>query len=155
MTRRRTLLLAGGTAVISAAAVVAWASPVAPHLRVEGAYVPQPASPDVAAAYLTVLNSGGARDELTGVRSDVSAETMVHRSVGQRMEMAGPLAIPAHGRLVLGPGGYHVMIEMPVRRLRQGDRVRLTLRFRRSAAITVAAPVMPLDYRPVPRKAGS
>ncbi len=31
-----------------------------------------PASPDVAAAYFTIVNSGGTADTLTGVRTDVS-----------------------------------------------------------------------------------
>ncbi|MCW2945111.1 MAG: uncharacterized protein JWR24_1828 [Actinoallomurus sp.] len=145
------LLAAGGMAIAVIVALVLWASSAAsrpPDLRVVGAYVPQPASPDVAAAYFTVTNSGGEQDELTGVTSDVSAETMMHRSTAQTMEMVGTLPVPAHGRLVFDPGRYHVMMEKPTRRLRQGDHVALTLSFRRSAAITVEAIVKPVGYRP-------
>jgi copper(I)-binding protein len=145
---RRTPLLAVGVVIV--AAVAAWTSSVPasrPDLRVVGAYVPQPASPDVAAAYFTVLDEGGAGDELTGVGSDVAAETMMHRSTGQTMEMVGSAAVPAKGRLVFRPGGYHVMLEKPVRSLRPGDHVTLTLRFRRSTPITVRAPVEPIGYR--------
>jgi copper(I)-binding protein len=112
------------------------------------AYVPRPASPDVAAAYFTVIDEGGAGDELIGVGSDVAAETMMHRSTGQTMEMVGSVPIPAKGRLVFRPGGYHVMLQRPVRSLRPGDHVTLTLRFRRSASVTVRAPVEPIGYRP-------
>lgn len=147
-----TAFMAAGVAVLAvAAALVAWAYPSggsAPRLRVEGAYVPQPASPDVAAAYFTVVNSGGAADTLTGVRTDVSGDAMMHRTAGERMEMAADLPVPAHGRLVFAPGGYHVMIEKPVRRLRAGDHVTLTFTFRRTAAITLRAPVEPVGYRP-------
>lgn len=69
-----TALMAAGVMVLAVvAALVAWAYPSpAPRLRVERAYVPQPASPDVAAAYFTIVNSGGTADTLTGVRTDVS-----------------------------------------------------------------------------------
>jgi copper(I)-binding protein len=144
------LLAPGGMTIAVIVALVVWASSTAsrpPDLRVVGAYVPQPASPDVAAAYFTVTNSGGQQDELTGVTSDVSAETMMHRSTAQTMEMVRTLRVPAHGRLVFSPGRYHVMLEKPTRRLRQGDRVELTLGFRRSAAITVEAVVKPVGSR--------
>jgi copper(I)-binding protein len=101
-------------------------------------------------AYFTVIHSGGRADALTGVTSDVSAETMTHRSTGRTMEMAASLPVPAHGRLVFRAGGYHVMLEHPERRLRRGDHVTLTLRLRRSATITVHAPVEPVGYRPPP-----
>jgi copper(I)-binding protein len=146
------LFLASGAAAIAViAALTVWASSAAsqtPELHVVGAYVPQPASPDVAAAYFTVTDSGGGGDELTGVASDVSAQTMMHRSTGQTMEMISTVPVPAYGRLVFGPGGYHVMLEKPARRLRQGDHLKLTLRFRRSPAITVDVPVKPVGYRP-------
>jgi copper(I)-binding protein len=144
-------LAAGAVAVVAAAVVLTWtpyARSGAPKLRVTGAYVPAPASPDVAAAYFTVLDSGRAGDVLTGVASDISAETMMHRSTGQAMEMVGSVRVPAHGRLVFAPGGYHVMLNKPTRRLRAGDHVTLTLQFQRSAAITVSAPVEPIGWRP-------
>ena len=144
-------LAAGVVVVVAVTTVLVWAPYArsnAPRLRVTGAYVPAPASPDVAAAYFTVLDSGRTGDVLTGVASDASAETMLHRSTGQKMEMVGSVRVPAHGRLVFAPGGYHVMLDKPVRRLRPGDHVTLTLRFRRSAAITVTAPVEPIGWRP-------
>jgi copper(I)-binding protein len=144
------LLASGAASIVMIAALAMWASSAASHtpkLRVVGAYVPQPASPDVAAAYFTITDSGADADELTGVASDASAETMMmHGSTGQTMVSAVP--IPAHGRLMFGPGGYQVMLEKPVRRLRQGDHLKLTLSFRRSPAITVEAPVKPVGYRP-------
>lgn len=154
-TRARPARLASLAVVVAVVAVivtlVAWRSSAPasrPDLRVAGAYVPRPASPDVGAAYFTVVNSGDTADELTGVTSDIAAKTMMHRSTGQTMEMIGSVPVPARGRLVFGPGGYHVMLEKPARPLRPGDHVTLTLRFRRSAPITVRAPVEPIGYRP-------
>jgi periplasmic copper chaperone A len=145
------LLASGAASIVMIAALATWASSAASHtpeLRVVGAYVPQPASPDVAAAYFTITDSGDDADELTGVASDASAGTMMmHGSTGQTMEMVSAVPVPAHGRLVFGSGGYQVMLEKPARRLRQGDHLKLTLRFRRSPAITVEAPVKPVGYR--------
>lgn len=142
-------MMAAGLLLTAAVAVDACSSgPAGPRLRVSRAYVPRPASPDVAAAYFTVTNSGDTGDELTGVTTDVSAQAMMHQSTGGTMRMLDEVPVPAHGRLIFAPGGYHVMIEHPIRSLRQGDHIRLTLRFRRSAAVTVEAPVEPVDYRP-------
>lgn len=152
--RRMPALLLAGVVVVALAAWMSSGPSGAPDLRVVGAYVPEPASPDVAAAYFTVINGGGGDDELTGVTSDVSAETMMHRSTGLAMEMVRSVSISAHGRLAFRPGGYHVMLERPERRLRRGDHVTLTLRFLRSAATVVHAPVEPIGYRP-PQEGGN
>lgn len=117
-------------------------------LSVVGAYVPQPASPDVAAAYFTVRNNGGTAARLTGVRTDASHEAMMHRSdAGGGMQMVDSVTVPAHGSVAFARGGLHVMITNP-RRLRQGDSVRLTLTFSGAAPITVTAPVTSVDYAP-------
>ncbi|GAA4605189.1 hypothetical protein GCM10023195_17960 [Actinoallomurus liliacearum] len=140
---------AAAALLLTAVTVAACSSgPSGPRLKVTGAYVPRPASPDVAAAYFTVTDSGDTGDELTGVTADVSAEAMMHQSTGQMMRMVDRVPVPAHGRLTFAPGGYHVMLEHPVRTLREGDHVRLTLRFRRSPSITVEAPVEPMGHRP-------
>lgn len=146
--RSLALVVMAGAVPMTLAACASSARSGGPELRVAGAYVPEPASPDVAAAYFTVINDGDTADELTGVTSDVSAETMMHRDTGQAMAMVGSVPVPAHGRLVFRPGGYHVMVEKPAPRPRRGDHVTLTLRFRHSAAITVRAPVEPIGYRP-------
>jgi copper(I)-binding protein len=147
----RVLLLAGGLVLAVLAALLYWAdtgSSAAPHLRVVGAYVPQPASPDVAAAYFTVVNSGSAADALIGVTSDVSSDAMLHRNTAMTMEMVSSATIPAHGRLTLSPGGYHVMLEHPTRSLVSGDHITLTLKFRAGPAITFQVPVEPIGYQP-------
>lgn len=146
------LLASGAAAIMMITALATWASSAAhaSELRVTGAYMLQPASPDVAAAYFTITDSGDDADQLIGVTSDAFGGTMMMQggSMGPAMKMATRLPIPAHGRLVFRPGGYQVMLEMPVRRLRQGDHVNLTFRFRRSPAITVEAPVTPVGHGP-------
>ncbi|MBP2707697.1 copper chaperone PCu(A)C [Microbispora sp. RL4-1S] len=120
-------------------------------LRVTDAYVPRPASPDVAAAYFTVANSGDVPAVLTGVHTDVSATSMMHRTTGTSMTMLDSVTVPAHGVFVFAPGRYHVMIESPSRTLEPGDHVRLTLSFAKVGQVTVTAPVVPVGYRPPAR----
>ena len=46
------------------------------ELTITGGYIPQPASPDVAAAYLTVTNHGSRPDTITKVVTDVTSRVM-------------------------------------------------------------------------------
>jgi copper(I)-binding protein len=117
-------------------------------IRVSDAYMPQPASPSVAAAYFTVHNSGGAPDTLESVSSDVAADTMLMETTGDTMSMSGAVTVPAHGLFRLSPGGYHVMLTDPDRRLVEGDTVQLTVTFAHAGPITLTVPVKSMTYRP-------
>jgi copper(I)-binding protein len=111
-----------------------------PKLSVSGAYVREPASPDVAAAYFTVRNSGGV-DQLTRVESSTPGTAELHASTGSKMTGLVEPRIPAGGTLDFQPGAYHVMLVGPGP-LKAGDHVRLTLVFAASAPISVDAPVV-------------
>ncbi|MFG1827504.1 copper chaperone PCu(A)C [Microbispora bryophytorum] len=154
LARTRTPLIVAGIVVAAVVAAIAWVSTghAGPmkisDLRVTGAYVPQPASPDVAAAYFTVTNSGNVPAVLTGVHTDVSDMSMMHENTGTTMTMLHSVTVPAHGTVAFSPGRYHIMIESPARALKQGDHVTLMLSFAKLGQITVTAPVMPMGYRP-------
>lgn len=154
----RLLLAAGGLVVAVLLALLGWArtgtvSPAgaAPRLRVADGYAQQPAYA-AAYAYLTIVNSGSRADTLTGVESDVSADAMpVSTPMSMPtmpMSMPSQVVVPAHGSLVLDPGGYRIALDKPVRRLRPGEWISLTLRFRTSAPITLQIPVRPFGHRP-------
>lgn len=115
-------------------------------LRVTGAYVPQNASPDVAAAYFTVTDTGAA-DTLMSVSSPISTDvglhkTVEHGSTGQMVPVAS-LPVPKNGSLTLSPGGYHVMLMKPSA-LTVGQQVNITLHFAHAGNLVVQAPVVPL-----------
>lgn len=113
-------------------------------LTVTGAYVPVPASPDVAAAYFTLTNAGATPAVLVTVGSDVSTDTTLHTYTADKTRMV-PLAalpIPGGASVKLAVGSTHVMIMHPSRALTAGTTVRLTLRFRAGTAVTVTAPVL-------------
>ncbi|MFV0134921.1 copper chaperone PCu(A)C [Streptomyces sp. HMX87] len=115
-------------------------------LAVSAAYMPQPVS-DLAAGFLTIANDGGAEDRLTSVTSDIG-EVTVHETADGTMQEVDSLPIPAHGRLVLGSGGNHLMFEKLKRKPKQGQTVSIELHFAHSDPVTVELPVKPATYRP-------
>ncbi len=143
---------AGLAVVLVAAILLVWkataSTPATPHLSVRDAYIPVPASPDVAAVYLTIRNTGGQADALLSARTDAAPEAMMHRDNGTTMIMLTSVPVPAHGQAEFARSDRHIMLDPLRRRLVQGDRVSLTLHFQRSADLTISVPVRPIDYRP-------
>lgn len=127
----------------------------------EGAYT-QPAT-EVGVVYGTFVNAGGFPDRLTGASSPLAKSVEMHRSMRVRatndmdasgMHMTGSemptvmrmaptptVHVPPHDRLVLAPGGYHLMLMDLRRPLRPGDRVPLHLHFARAGDLDVVVPV--------------
>lgn len=153
------VLAAGGCATSPAAApdgytgVRIGAHPVAPEprgprLTVTGAYLPQPALPDMAAGYFTVTNSGDSDAELTSVTSDLSDDITLHSTQGNRMRQVTSFTVPAGGALTLRTGGNHLMLADLTRTPVAGDTVAMRLHFAGAAPLDVSVPVEPLAYRP-------
>jgi periplasmic copper chaperone A len=117
---------------------------------VSGAYVREPASPDVAAAYFTVYNTTGTDDTLTSVASGAgqSAAVMTEDASGSMRVSAGGLRIAAHSSVTLKPGKGHVMIGHLVGALRPGQYVNLELDFVNAGPVTVSAPVIAINAEP-------
>lgn len=117
------------------------------RLTITGAYIPDPATPSLAAAYFTVTNAGPA-DRLLSVTTSAFHRAQLNRYVtasnGAQAMIAAPAgeSVPAHGRLVLKPGSYHVMLQRPVHPVKQGMTARLTLRFRRAGQVSLVVPVV-------------
>src|SRR6185312_4799201 len=67
-----------------------------------------------AGAYVTLENEGDQAVALTGASSKAYAQVMLHHSSTQggvsRMTTVDSLPVPAHGRAVLAPAGYHLML---------------------------------------------
>jgi copper(I)-binding protein len=128
------LALTGGHAVIG-------------KLSITGAYIPDPATPSLAAAYFTVTNAGSA-DTLRSIDIAAFRSAMLNRYVtasdGAESMVAvnGGVTIPAHGRLVLHPGSYHVMLQHPIHPIKQGMTTRLTLTFARAGRVSMVVPVV-------------
>ncbi len=115
-------------------------------LTITGAYIPQPASPDVAAAYLTVTNHGSRPDTITTVVTDVTSRVMPMTEtnsggVGSMTDLSA-VTVPAHGSVSLTPGHAHLMLEKPDRALTQGNQVRMTISFAHAGTVTLTVPVV-------------
>ncbi len=95
-----------------------------------------------AAGYFTLSNRAGAAQLLVGAASPACGMLMLHRSVdaggAERMEMVQSVAIPAHGKIVFAPGGYHLMCVSPSPAMRPGQAVPVTLRFAGGSTVTAS-----------------
>lgn len=112
----------------------------------DGAYIPQQASPDVAAAYLRMTNTGSTADTLTGASSPAARMVMLHETVSEgaaeAMVALAALPVPAHGTVAMTVGRRHLMLMNPTTMLEQGARVALTLHFARAGDVTLMVPVV-------------
>ncbi|HYU02250.1 MAG TPA: copper chaperone PCu(A)C [Jatrophihabitantaceae bacterium] len=108
---------------------------------VSGAYVREPASPDVAAAYFTVYNTTAADDTLTKVSTGAGADAELHAN-GSMTVTPGGLRIPAHSSVTLSPGKGHVMIERIYGTLKPGQTVDIELDFAKAGPVIVSARVI-------------
>ncbi|MGW0826255.1 copper chaperone PCu(A)C [Streptomyces sp. NPDC002845] len=117
-------------------------------LSVASAYMPQPVSDSLAAGFLVIENKSDTEDELSSVTSDIAETVTVHRTVGQSMEEARNLEVPADGELVFESGGNHLMFENLKRKPKEGETVSVELHFAKSEAITVRMPVKSATYNP-------
>lgn len=86
-----------------------------------------------AAAYVTLENSSDQAAALTAASSTDYARVMLHESTTagrmSRMLPVASLPIPAHGKAVLAPAGYHLMLMQATHPVKPGDIVKLSLRF--------------------------
>jgi periplasmic copper chaperone A len=115
-------------------------------LTVVDAFLPDPPSPDVAAIYLTVKNSGSRSDSLIGVSTAAADSSMLMtENPDGTMGMLGQLRIPAHGEASLVPGHDHLMLEQPTHALTLGQHIMVTLHFRRAGYLIISVPVVPLS----------
>lgn len=115
-------------------------------LRIYNAYIPAAASPDVAAGYFTITNSGDQPDTLVKVTSPQAASVQIHQTIdsggASTMVEVPSLDVPAHGTMALKVGHRHLMLMKPTSKFREGDSVQLTLWFQRAGDVTFTVPVL-------------
>lgn len=115
-------------------------------------YVPEPASPDVAAAYLTIANTGHTAARLTAVHSDLAPVVMpmteTNNGGAGSMAPLNDVLVPAHGSFRFRPGAAHLMLERPHPVPAAGGTVSLTLTFTPGGTVTLTVPVTPIGSPP-------
>jgi periplasmic copper chaperone A len=135
-----------GVCLVASLASVARGQP--PALLVEDAWIRAIPGSAVAAAYMTLHNAGSAPVTVTGVRSPLAADAMIHVSKIEHgestMRPAGPITVAPGASVQLAPGGMHVMLMQLAHPLAVGEQVPLELRLAGGGSVAVSARVRPL-----------
>ena len=100
-----------------------------------------PKGAEVGSGYLSIENKGDAPDRLTGGTADFAGVEIHQMSsdngVSTMRELKDGLAIPAHGSVVLSPGGVHLMFTHLKHPLTKGGSVKARLDFEHAGAVEV------------------
>jgi copper(I)-binding protein len=119
-------------ATLALAALAAGAEGEGMKLERAWARATPPGSP-VAAAYLVIDNRGARSDRLLSASSPRADKVEVHATVHDgdvaRMRKVEPLHVGAGERVVLEPGGMHLMLMGLRKPLAEGERIPLVLEF--------------------------
>lgn len=103
-----------------------------------------PVSP-VLAGYMIIENHTDKTQELTSVTSSAFQKIEIHKTVYKdgmaSMEGQNKLPIASENKVVLKPGGTHLMLINPVTPLKAGDTVSFVLKFANGSKSIVSAPV--------------
>lgn len=95
----------------------------------------------VGGGFLTVMNQGAAPDRLIGASSPVAARTEMHEMAMEkdimRMREVKGIDVPAHGRVELKPGGFHLMFQQLKAPLKEGQKIPVTLKFEKAGEVKV------------------
>ncbi len=132
--------------IAALAAGAAGASPAA-TLQVERAWArATPPNATVGAAYLTLDTPGRKPDRLLSLSSPRAARVEVHAIVHEgnvaKMRRVESLRVAAGERLLLEPGGMHIMLMGLASPLAEGERIPLLFRFEVAGEVAVEAIVL-------------
>lgn len=135
------LLLAGGAHATAAE-----------HMHASHAWIRMLPGDLPAGAYVTLQNDGDQPAALSGASSTIYADVMLHQSSTaggmSRMTMVDAMTVPAHGKAVLAPAGYHLMLMQPSAPVKPGDTIQLTLKFTDGSTLAtdfIARPANAMD----------
>ncbi len=140
-------LLLGGLVLAGGAHATA-----AEHIHASHAWIRVLPGDLPAGAYVTLQNDGDQPAALSGASSTNYADVMLHQSSTaggmSRMTMVDAVTVPAHGKAVLAPAGYHLMLMQPGAPVKPGEMVQLTLEFTDGSTLAtpfIARPANAMD----------
>jgi copper(I)-binding protein len=99
-------------------------------------------------AFMTITNTGGGADRLTGGSTPVAGRVEIHTmsmdgGVMRMRQLEDGLEVPAAGDVTLKPGSFHIMLMDLKQPLKAGDTVPLTLTFEGAGSIETTLNVRP------------
>jgi hypothetical protein len=119
-----------------------------PALTAQDAWIRATPGVDVAAAYLTLHNTGTQAVVVTGVRCPAAESAMIHETTlsngESTMRPHESLRIAPGETVRFAPGGLHIMLHGLKRPLAAGDEVPVTMLFEGGGSVTAMARVRPL-----------
>lgn len=84
-----------------------------------------------AGGYFVLRNGARQPVVLVGARSAAFGHVMMHQTAEEggvsRMLPVERVEVPAGGKVAFAPGGYHLMLMQPTRKVAAGDRIQVTL----------------------------
>ena len=136
--------------LLAIAGIALAAPPAAPAgVRVEQAWIRWLPANLPAAGYAEIVNDSDAIARITGASSPAYGMVMLHHSErahgDSTMTPVHHLDVPAHGRVKLAPGGYHLMLSHATHPIKPGDTVKMTLEFANGAKLQADFPVLPAN----------
>lgn len=109
--------------------ISAWAA----DLRVEDAWIRLLPGAAPAGGYFVLHNSARQPAVLVSAASAAFGHVMMHRTTEEagvsRMLHVDSVDVPAGGKVSFAPGGYHLMLMQPTRKLAPGERIPVMLEF--------------------------
>lgn len=120
------------TALISLLALLLSGNVLADSLTIENAWSPEaPPSARVMAGYMDVHNNGNEEILIEKVTSPQFKTVEMHRTIEKNgmytMVWQPHIHVPPGKVTKLEPGGKHLMLIKPLKRLKAGDKIKLTL----------------------------
>jgi periplasmic copper chaperone A len=98
------------------------------------------------AGYLVIENTGGEADKLVSATSEASPDVEIHEmkmdgDVMKMRELGEGLEIPAGAKVELKPGGYHLMFMKVPTPFKEGETLKVKLKFEKAGETEVMLPV--------------
>lgn len=105
----------------------------------------------VGGGFLVVTNGGDKEDRLVSATSPAAAEVQLHTmsmegGIMRMRQVSDGLTVPAHGKLELKPGGFHIMFMGLKAPFQLGAKIPATLTFKRAGKVQVAFAVEAITY---------
>ncbi|MGB7286064.1 MAG: copper chaperone PCu(A)C [Salaquimonas sp.] len=109
-------------------------------------YYPQaratlPGAP-VSGGYMTIKNAGDTSDRLVSASVDFAGKTEIHEmamenDVMKMRQLVNGIEIPAGDKVILKPGGYHLMFMKLKEQLKEGEKRKAILIFEKAGTIEI------------------
>jgi len=102
-----------------------------------------PPSQISSAAYMVITNNSSKEAILVSASSDIAGAVEIHQMSEMNgmmnMAMVSNVHVPALGKVILQPGGYHIMLINLKKSVKKGDIIPMTLHFQDGSSIIVKA----------------